>query len=66
MQTNEEEVFIKLGYVDVHNFPYLIKAQILFGTGLMDCIYPSSRQYAIIHATNCKKKLIFFKLFIVF
>lgn len=60
MQTNEEEVFTKLGYVDVHNFAHLIKAQILFGTGLMDNICPPSTQFAIYNRLNCQKEHVIF------
>lgn len=57
---NEDEVFTKLGYIDVHNLAYKLESEVLFGTGLMDNICPPSTQFAIYNNINSKKKHIIF------
>ncbi len=42
----EDEVFEKLGYIDVQHLAPRIRAEVLFGTGLMDTICPPSSQFA--------------------
>lgn len=60
MQINQEEVFTKLGYIDIHNFVYRLNAEVLFGTGLMDNICPPSTQFAIYNNIKTKKEHIIF------
>lgn len=56
MGKNEEEIFEKLGYIDVKNFARRIKAKVLFGTGLLDDICPPSTQFAAFNNIKSEKK----------
>ncbi len=60
MGDNDNEMFKKLGYIDVHNLVIRLKAEVLFGTGLMDNICPPSTQFAVYNNINSKKKHIIF------
>lgn len=60
MGEKEDEVFEKLGYIDVHNFAHRLKSEVLFGTGLMDNICPPSTQFAVYNNITSKKKHIIF------
>ena len=51
----EEEIFTKLGYIDVQYLAPRIKAETQMMTGLMDTICPPSTQYAVYNKLNCKK-----------
>jgi cephalosporin-C deacetylase len=42
----QEEIFTKLGYIDIQHLAPRIRAEILMGTGLMDTICPPSTQFA--------------------
>ena len=62
MHLKEEEVFRRLGYIDIVNFSKKLECELLIGTGLLDTICPPSTQYAIFNNANCKKKhLVFHK-----
>jgi cephalosporin-C deacetylase len=52
----EEEVFTKLGYIDVQNLVKRIKGKVLFATGLMDNICPPSTQFAAFNKITAPKK----------
>jgi len=56
MQDNQDEVFTKLGYIDVHNFVHRLEAEVLFGTGLVDNVCPPSTQFAIYNNIKSKKQ----------
>lgn len=45
----EDEIFTKLGYIDIQNLAPRIKAECLVGVGLMDTICPPSTQFAAIN-----------------
>ncbi|WP_300379519.1 acetylxylan esterase [Clostridium sp.] len=60
MGEKDDYIFTKLGYIDVHNLVYKLKAEVLFGTGLMDNICPPSTQFAVYNNINSKKKHITF------
>ncbi|CAM4471009.1 alpha/beta fold hydrolase [Paenibacillus phoenicis] len=53
----EEELFAKLGYIDVHHLASRIQAEVLMGVGLMDEICPPSTQFAAYNAITSPKKL---------
>lgn len=55
-----EEVFRKLGYIDVQNFVERITCPVLFGTGLMDTYCPPSSQFAVYHKIRAPKKHVIF------
>lgn len=46
LHEREEEIFTKLGYIDVQHLVKRIKGEVLFATGLMDSICPPSTQFA--------------------
>ncbi|MGC1480947.1 MAG: alpha/beta fold hydrolase [Chthoniobacterales bacterium] len=54
----EEEIFTRLGYIDVQHLAPRIKAQTLFATGLMDSTCPPSTQFAAYNKITAKKDLI--------
>ncbi len=56
----EDEVFNKLGYIDVHNFANKIKAKVLFGTGEKDDVCPIYTQMAIYNNLTCEKNLLLY------
>lgn len=52
----EEEIFTKLGYIDLQFLASRIRAKTMMLTGLMDDICPPSTQYAIYNKINCEKR----------
>ena len=53
----EEELFTKLGYIDIQNLAGRIKADVLFFTGMMDMMCPPSSQFAAYNKINSNKKM---------
>lgn len=53
----EDEVFTKLGYIDVQNLAPRIKAEVMMAVGLMDTICPPSTQFAAYNKIASKKSL---------
>lgn len=51
----EEEIFTKLGYIDLQYLAPRIRGEILMFTGLQDNICPPSTQYAAYNKMTCKK-----------
>ena len=43
----EDEIFTKLGYIDIKNIAKRIKAEVVMGIGLMDAVCPPSTQFAV-------------------
>lgn len=56
----ENEIFTKLGYIDIQNLAPRIKADVLMFTGLMDNVCPPSTQYAVYNKLTCKKEHILY------
>ncbi|PYI52285.1 alpha/beta fold hydrolase [Paenibacillus flagellatus] len=54
---HEEETFTRLGYIDIQNLAPRIRAETLFGVGLMDPICPPSTQFAAINKVRAPKRL---------
>ena len=54
---HEEEIFTRLGYIDIHNLAPYVKADVLFGTGLMDTVCPPSTQFAVYNNLHCQKRM---------
>lgn len=52
----EDEIFMKLGYIDLKNLSPRIKAKIFMFTGLMDTTCPPSTQFAAYNNMTCEKK----------
>lgn len=56
----EEEIFTKLGYIDIQYLVPRIKGEVLMLTGLLDTICPPSTQFAAYNKMTCKKRHISF------
>lgn len=56
----EDEIFTKLGYIDLQYLAPRIQAEILMGTGLMDTICPPSTQFAVYNKITSKKNVILY------
>ena len=54
----EEEVFTRLGYVDIQFLAPRIRAEVLMGVGLMDQICPPSSQYAAFNKITSPKSAV--------
>lgn len=54
---NEDEVFLKLGYIDLVNIAKRIKAKVLCGIGLLDDICPPSTVFAAYNNMTCEKEI---------
>ncbi|PID58245.1 acetylesterase [candidate division KSB3 bacterium] len=57
MHQREEEVFTKLGYIDVQHFSRRIQGEVLMAVGLMDRICPPSTQFAAYNKIESTKEL---------
>lgn len=56
----QEEIFNRLGYIDVHNLAPRIKAKTLLFTGMMDTTCPPSTQFAAFNAITAEKDYILY------
>jgi cephalosporin-C deacetylase len=57
MHEQEDEVFTKLGYIDVQHLCRRIQGEVLMAVGLMDKICPPSTQFAAYNKITSKKSL---------
>lgn len=57
---HEDEIFYKLGYIDIQNLAPRIKGKMLMLTGLMDNICPPSTQFAAFNKITSEKKVLFY------
>ena len=55
LHEREDEVFLKLGYIDVHNMAHRIKARTRMYTGLIDDVCPPSTQFAAYNHIEAEK-----------
>ncbi|MBQ0104946.1 MAG: acetylxylan esterase [Armatimonadetes bacterium] len=55
----EEEIWTKLGYIDIQFLAPRIKAEVLMNTGLMDTVCPPSTQFAFYNKLSSKKQVKF-------
>jgi len=55
-----DEIYEKLGYIDIQNLAKRMKAELLMFTGLMDTICPPSTQFAMYNKVKSKKNVIFY------
>lgn len=60
MHERFDEIYEKLGYVDIQNIAKRMKAELLMFTGLMDTICPPSTQFAMYNKVESKKDVIFY------
>ena len=63
MHERENEIFMKLGYIDLQNISKRIKAKCMMFTGLMDDICPPSTQFAMYNKITSEKE---YKIFYEF
>jgi len=56
----EDEVFMKLGYIDNLNLAPRIRAKVMHFTGLMDTICPPSTQFAAYNAITAEKQMVLY------
>ncbi|MCZ8520857.1 MULTISPECIES: acetylxylan esterase [Paenibacillus] len=59
----EEELFRKLGYIDIQNLADRIRAQVLWVTGLTDTVCPPSTQFAAYNKIRSEKELLVYHEF---
>ncbi len=57
LHEREDEVFRKLGYIDVQHLAPRIRARVLMAVGLMDTICPPSTQFAAYNKITAEKSL---------
>ena len=53
----EEEIFTRLGYIDLQFLAPRIRAKVLMGTGLMDNVCPPSTQFAAYNKITSEKSM---------
>lgn len=53
----EDDIFMKLGYIDIQHLAERIKGEVLMGVGLMDTICPPSSQFAAYNKIVSEKRL---------
>jgi cephalosporin-C deacetylase len=56
----QEEIFTKLGYIDIQHLAPRIHSEVLMGTGLMDKICPASTQFAAYNKITSKKNVVIY------
>lgn len=56
----ENEIFTRLGYIDVQNLACRIRGRVLMGTGLMDNVCPPSTQFAIYNKITSPKDVVIY------
>jgi len=56
----EEQIFTRLGYIDVKNLAPRIRARVLMGLTLMDRICPPSTQFAVYNAIASPKEAVIY------
>ena len=57
LHEREQEIFTRLGYIDVQYLAPRIKAEVLMITGLMDTICPPSTQFAAYNKITSPKQM---------
>ena len=53
----ENEIFTKLGYIDIQHLAPRIKAKVVMTTGLMDTVCPPSTQFAMFNKIKSEKEV---------
>lgn len=56
----EDEIFTKLGYIDIQHLASRIQGEVLMGVGLMDTICPPSTQFAAFNKIQSPKSLVIY------
>jgi cephalosporin-C deacetylase len=58
--SREDEIFEKLGYIDIQFLASRIRAEVLWGIGLMDAICPPSSQFAVYNKIKSQKNMVIY------
>lgn len=56
----EQEIFTKLGYIDIQHLAPRIQARVLLGIGLMDEVCPPSTQFAAYNKITAPKEMVIY------
>jgi len=56
----EQEIFTKLGYIDIQNLAPRIKAKVMMSTGLLDTTCPPSTQFAMYNKITSEKSVVIY------
>ena len=56
----EQEIFTKLGYIDLQHLARRIKGEVLMAVGLMDCVCPPSTQFAAYNKITAPKEAVIY------
>lgn len=56
----EEEIFTRLGYIDIQHLAPRIRAEVMMAVGLMDAICPPSTQYAAFNKIPSTKRTVIY------
>lgn len=56
----EDEIFEKLGYIDIQFLAPRIRAKVMMGTGLMDTTCPPSTQFAAFNKITSEKRVVIY------
>ncbi len=56
----EQEIFERLGYIDIQNIAKRIRAEVMMATGLMDTTCPPSTQFAAYNKITSKKSIVIY------
>ncbi|NLA52485.1 MAG: acetylxylan esterase [Alcaligenaceae bacterium] len=60
LHEREDEIFTKLGYIDVQHLAKRIKAEVMMATGLLDDVCPPSTQFAAYNKIVSPKKMVIY------
>ncbi len=60
LHKREEEIFLRLGYIDLQHMAHRIGSDVLMITGLMDTICPPSTQFAVYNKITSSKKMVIY------
>ncbi len=60
LHKREDEIFTRLGYIDLQHTAHRIGAEVLMFTGLMDTICPPSTQFAAYNKITSPKKMVIY------
>lgn len=60
LHKREDEIFTKLGYIDLQNIAKRIKAKVLMFTALRDDTCPPSSQFAAYNKMTCEKDMVIY------
>ncbi len=60
LHEREQEIFTRLGYIDVQHLAKRIRGEVMMAVGLMDTICPPSTQFAAYNKITAQKSLLIY------